>query len=92
MMEYILEEEDKEDFKEEENENTHANASEISLAVRPWLKKYSSILPILIFRRSRGVVVDIFLWCLSGLFFLLFFWLLKTCVHKVDEKCVSLSS
>ena len=69
MMEYILEEEDKEDFKEEENENTHANASGISLAVSPWSRKYSLILPILIFRSSKIVaVVDIFLWCLSVVF------------------------
>jgi len=92
MMEYILEEEDKEDFKEEENENTHANASGISLAVRPWLKKYSLILPILIFRSRRVVVVDIFFVVSVWSVFSPFFWLLKTCVHKVDEKCVSLSS
>ena len=67
-MEYISEEEDKDN--KEENEDTHANASGISLAVRPWSRKYSLILPILSFRsRKRVVVVDIFLWCLSVLVF-----------------------
>lgn len=53
MMEYISEEEDKEN-KEENKESTHANASGISLAVRPLSRKYSLILPILLrffFRR-----------------------------------------
>ena len=49
-MEYILEEEEKDN--KEGNENTYANASGISLAVSPWSRKYSLILPILIFRRS----------------------------------------
>jgi hypothetical protein len=75
MMEYISEEEDKEN-KEENKESTHANASGISLAVRPLSRKYSLILPILLRffrRRERGVSqgVDIFLWCLS--FFSFFF-------------------
>lgn len=69
MMEYISEEEDKEN-KEENKESTHANASGISLAVRPWSRKYSLILPILSFRsRKRVVAVDIFLWCLPVLVF-----------------------
>lgn len=74
MMEYISEEEDKDN--KEENENTHANASGISLAVRPLSRKYSLILPILL--RFPGVVRevvtgsrDIFSWCLS--FFSFFF-------------------
>ena len=71
MMEYISEEEDKEN-----KESTHANASGISLAVRPLSRKYSLILPILLrfFRsRTRGVSGsrDIFSWCLS--FFSFFF-------------------
>ena len=74
MMEYILEEEDKEDFKEEENENTNAKVSGVSGAVRPWIKKYSLILPILIFRSRRIVVVDIFfvvsVWSVFSPFFL----------------------
>jgi len=69
-MEYVLED-NKEDQEEDqkENENTYANASGISLAVSPWSRKYSLILPILIFRSSKIVaVVDIFLWCLSVVF------------------------
>ena len=52
-MEYILEEEEKDN--KEGNENTYANASGISLAVSPWSRKYSLILPILIFRSSKRV-------------------------------------
>jgi hypothetical protein len=55
MMEYISEEEEEDTENEEENkESTHANASGISLAVRPLSRKYSLILPILLrffFRR-----------------------------------------
>lgn len=47
MMEYILEEEEKDN--KEGNENTYANASGISLAVSPWSRKYSLILPILLY-------------------------------------------
>jgi hypothetical protein len=70
MMEYISEEEDNTENEEENKESTHANASGISLAVRPLSRKYSLILPILLrfFRsRERGVSqgVDIFLWWLS---------------------------
>ena len=56
MMEYISEEEEDNKEKKEENkkESTHANASGISLAVRPLSRKYSLILPILLrFFRSR---------------------------------------
>ena len=55
MMEYISqEEEDNTENKEENKESTHANASGISLAVRPLSRKYSLILPILLrFFRSR---------------------------------------
>ena len=55
MMEYISEEEeDNKEKKEENKESTHANASGISLAVRPLSRKYSLILPILLrFFRSR---------------------------------------
>jgi len=54
MMEYISEEEDNKENKEENKESTHANASGISLAVRPLSRKYSLILPILLrFFRSR---------------------------------------
>jgi hypothetical protein len=55
MMEYISEEEDKEN-KEENKESTHANASGISLAVRPLSRKYSLILPILSFRSRKRAV------------------------------------
>ena len=71
MMEYISEEEDNTENEEENKESTHANASGISLAVRPLSRKYSLILPILLRfffrRRERGVSqgVDIFLWWLS---------------------------
>ena len=54
MMEYISEEEDNTENEEENKESTHANASGISLAVRPLSRKYSLILPILLrffFRR-----------------------------------------
>ena len=51
MMEYISEEEDKEN-----KESTHANASGISLAVRPLSRKYSLILPILSFRSRKRAV------------------------------------
>ena len=40
----------------EENENTYANASGISLAVRPLSRKYSLILPILSFRSRKRAV------------------------------------
>ena len=76
MMEYISQEEEDTENKEENKESTHANASGISLAVRPLSRKYSLILPILL--RFPGVVRevvagsrDIFSWCLS--FFSFFF-------------------
>lgn len=75
MMEYISEEEDNKENKEENKESTHANASGISLAVRPLSRKYSLILPILLrFFRSRtrgsrqGVEIS-FRGCLSVLSF-----------------------
>jgi len=82
MMEYISEEEEEEDTEnEEENkESTHANASGISLAVRPLSRKYSSILPILLrFFRSlceRGVSGSRYLFEVS-VFFLIFFFLTR---------------
>ena len=73
-MEYILEEEEKDN--KEGNENTYANASGISLAVRPLSRKYSLILPILLrFFRSRergsrqGVEISFRGVCLFSRFF-----------------------
>jgi uncharacterized membrane protein len=71
MMEYISEEEDKEN-KEENKESTHANASGISLAVRPLSRKYSLILPILSFRSRREESGSRYLFVVS-VFFLVFF-------------------
>lgn len=68
MMEYISEEEDKEN-KEENKESTHANASGISLAVSPWSRKYSLILPILIFRSSKRVSRYLFVVSVCSRFF-----------------------
>ena len=67
-MEYILEEEEKDN--KEGNENTYANASGISLAVSPWSRKYSLILPNLIFRSSKRVSRYHFV---VSVFFLIFF-------------------
>lgn len=75
MMEYISEEEEDTENKEENKESTHANASGISLAVRPLSRKYSLILPILLrfFRsRERGVSGSRYLFVVS-VFFLIFF-------------------
>lgn len=77
MMEYISEEEEdnKENKEENKKESTHANASGISLAVRPLSRKYSLILPILLrfFRsRTRGVRESRYLFVVS-VFFLVFF-------------------
>ena len=73
-MEYILEEEEKDN--KEGNENTYANASGISLAVRPLSRKYSLILPILLrfFRsRTRGSRRESRYLFVVSVFFLVFF-------------------
>lgn len=76
MMEYISEEEeDNKENKEENKESTHANASGISLAVRPLSRKYSLILPILLrfFRsRERGVRESRYLFVVSVCFLVFF--------------------
>jgi hypothetical protein len=77
MMEYISEEEeDNKEKKEENKESTHANASGISLAVRPLSRKYSLILPILLrfFRsRTRGSRRESRYLFVVSVFFLVFF-------------------
>ena len=78
MMEYISEEEEDNKEKKEENkkESTHANASGISLAVRPLSRKYSLILPILLrfFRsRTRGSRRESRYLFVVSVFFLVFF-------------------